>query len=349
MKKNFTLIFQISAVFIGTIVGAGLASGQEITQFFTTFGYKSFIGLIICMLLYIIIGFMIINISMEYKLNSYKQLINLVSPGLLGEIIDIIMGFFMISSAGIILAGSGALLHQYFGCSKWVGIILMIFISLFALLRNTKGLIEINSFIVPSLLIVIVTIFALYMMLSKDHINIAFIKSIPYTKNHWQFSSILYAGFNILCCSGVLVPLSNETQQKKPLQLGLLLGAVCLTLLSFMLNLMLMLNIPYIFEYEVPLLYIANRFGNLIQISLLCIIFLEMFSTEVSDIYSLGKTVEQAINVPYKVSVIIILCVAIPISQIGFKNLITFLYPAFGLISTIFMIQCCIFYKKNKL
>ncbi len=33
VKNKFSLIFQMGAVFIGTIVGAGLASGQEMTQF----------------------------------------------------------------------------------------------------------------------------------------------------------------------------------------------------------------------------------------------------------------------------------------------------------------------------
>ena len=31
MKKDFTKVFEIAAVFIGTVVGAGLASGTEIT------------------------------------------------------------------------------------------------------------------------------------------------------------------------------------------------------------------------------------------------------------------------------------------------------------------------------
>ena len=46
MKKDFTKIFQVAAVFIGTVVGAGLASGKEITQFFTSFGLTSFLGIL---------------------------------------------------------------------------------------------------------------------------------------------------------------------------------------------------------------------------------------------------------------------------------------------------------------
>ena len=292
---------------------------------------------------------MIIDISMKYKLNSYKELINLVSPGLLGKIIDILTSFFMISGAAIILAGSGALFHENFGVTKWVGILLMVLISLIILFRNTKGLIEINSFIVPSLIIVLSTLFILYLMFSSKSLSLTYLKSIPNEKDHWLISTILYSCFNLLCCSGVLAPLSNELNNKKPLIYGIIIGSLTLTLLSFMINLMLMLNLPYIFKYEIPLLYIANRFGRLFQMLLLCIIWLEMFSTEVSDIYSLCKTLEQGYNIPYKNSLLVLMFIAVLISQVGFKNLITILYPAFGFISTIFMVYCFIFYKNNML
>lgn len=347
MKNSFYTTLEIGAVFIGTIVGAGLASGQEICQFFTTYGYKSFIGILICFFIYIIVGSMIVDLSLKYKLNSYNELINVVSPGFFGKVIDIITSAFLIGSAAIILAGSGALLRQYFGISKWIGIILMAFIALLTLLRNTRGLIEINSFIVPSLMLVIVTLLILYLSFYKS-ISITTIKDIPHEKNYWLFSSIIYGGFNILCCSGVFVPLSREIQGKFVLKSGIILGAAGLTILSAIINLLLMLNIPYIFQYEIPLLYIANRFGKTIQIMLLGIIWLEMFSTEVSDIYSVGKTIEQVFHIPYNKAVAFILLTAIPISQIGFVNLISFLYPAFGIIGFIFTIQCIIFYIKNR-
>lgn len=347
MKKNILMVFQIMAVFIGTLVGAGLASGQEIKQFFTTYGYKSFIGIFICCFLYIWIGYMIIHLSIKYNLNSYNELINLVSPGIFGKAIDIMTSVFLVSSASIILAGSGALLHQYFSLPKWIGVFLMASITLFTLLRDTKGLIEVNSFIVPSLMIVIFTVFLLYLSFYKDTINVNYIKSIPYDKTNWLFSSFLYGGFNLLSCTGVLVPLSSEFKNKTALFLGISLGAIGLTILSLIINFLLLLNVPYIFHYEIPLLYIAHRFGKLIQIMLLCIIWLEMFSTEVSDIYSIGKTLENIFNISYKKSVILILCIAIPISQIGFVNLISILYPAFGIVSLLFLIKFVIFYYTN--
>ena len=352
MKKTISSIFQIAAVFIGTIVGAGLASGQEITEFFSTYGYLSFFGILICCLIYIVISSIIVSISLKHKLSSYTELITLVSPGFFGVITDIFTSFFLVSGAAVILAGSGALLHQYFGISKWVGILLMSIISLYTVLKDTKGLITINSFIVPTLITIIITIFILYLLFYKDMVSASYIKQIPSYKNNimpaqWFFSALLYAGFNMLCCSGVLVPLSQEIKYKRILIPGVIIGALGLTILCYLINIMLLLNIPQIFKYEIPLLYITHRFGMLMQILLLCVIWCEMFSTEVSNIYSVGKTLEKKFNISYKKAVLIILIVALPISQVGFKTLIKLLYPGFGAVSFIFLIQCILFYKKT--
>ncbi|APM37487.1 transporter [Clostridium kluyveri] len=346
MKEKIILIFQISTVFIGTVVGAGLASGQEISQFFTQYGYNSFIGILACSIMYIIMSIIIINISIKYKLNSYDGLIKLVSPGFLGMATNFLTTFFLMGSSAIILAGSGALIHQYFNLPRWVGILLMLTISIIVLSRNIKGLMEINSIIVPSLILVILTLFILYLAFYKN-INISYLKSIPHYKNNWVFSSLIYAGFNILCYSGVLIPLTLSINKKKSLIAGSIIGSLGLTILALIINFLLLLNIPYIFKYEIPLLYIANRFGKALQIMILIIIWLEMFSTEVSNVYSVGKNFEEIFNISYKKSIFIIILIIIPISQIGFVNLISFLYPAFGVVSLIFIIQCIIFYFKN--
>lgn len=348
MKRNFSLTFQLAAVFIGTIVGAGLASGEEITIFFTRYGYKSFIGILLCLIIYIFMGFNVIHISIKYNLKSYNEYVKKVSPGFLGQVIDVVTCFFWICSASIILAGSGSLISQYFHVSKWVGTILMCCMSLFILLKNTKGLIEINSFIVPCLLIVITSIFVLFVYLSKEIVSVSYIKEIPKSNNNWLISCLLYGGFNTLSCSGVLVPLSYEIKNKIALRRGIVLGAIGLTFIGLMINFMLLLNVPNIYKYDIPLLYVAHRFGPLLQIMLLTIIWFEMFSTQVSDIYSLSRTLENAFKIPYKTCVVVLMLITIPISRLGFVRLITYVYPAFGVISLIFIIQCIIFRVKEK-
>ena len=262
MKDELTKIFQVATVFIGTIVGAGLASGKEITEFFTQYGLISFLGILICGIFYIIMGSIISKISIDYNLNSYSDVINLISPNILGKFTGLITTFFLISSASIILAGSGALINQFFGIPKVVGSLIMIFIAIFFLLRGTDGLIEINSFIVPTLIFTISLITILYFLFSKDSVSLSHISSFQPPKSGIALSTLLYAGYNTLSASGVLVPLSTQMKKTKTMIIGVITGAIGLTILCLMINLLLTVNQPYIYNYEIPLLFVANRFGT---------------------------------------------------------------------------------------
>lgn len=341
-------IFQVATVFIGTIVGAGLASGKEITEFFTQYGTESFLGIIICGAFYILISCIISKISIDYNLNSYSDVMNTISPNIFGKLTGLITTFFLISSASIILAGSGALIHQFFGIPKIVGSLIMILIAIFFLLRDTEGLIEINSFIVPALIFTLTLITILYFAFCKDTISFKNILSFPPRKSGIIASTVLYLGYNTLSASGVLVPLSNQMKKTKIMIIGVVAGATGLTMLCLMINLLLTVNQPYIFKYEIPLLFVANRFGNLVQALLLVIIWLEMFSTEVSDIYSISKTLNKTFNVEFKKAIFIVIIFALLISQFGFGNLINKLYPIFGMLSLIFIFQCILFYYRHR-
>lgn len=221
----------------------------------------------------------------------------------------------------------------------------MAIIASFALLRETNGLVEINSVIVPSLVTVITLIMILYLLFCRQDLTISNILSIEPVKNSgWLTSTILYAGYNTLCCCGVIVPLSYETSDRKSMIKGIALGALVLSIICIFINAMLMVNQPYIYKYDIPLLYITDRFGKPIQILLLAIILAEMFSTEVSDVYSISKTLNKSFKIKYKKSIFLVLLITLPISLIGFSNLISTLYPIFGILSLIFIAQCCYFY-----
>lgn len=341
-------VFQVATVFIGTIVGAGLASGKEITEFFTQYGIFSFIGIIGCGIFYILISSIISRISINYNLSSYSDVMNIISPNIFGKITGFITTLFLISSASIILAGSGALIHQFFGIPKIIGSLIMIAIAIFFLLRDTEGLIEVNSFIVPGLICTLTLITVLYFAFCRNTVSLDNIASFPKQKTGIFISTVLYAGYNTLSASGVLVPLSTQMKKSKIMIAGIVTGAIGLTVLCLMINLLLTINQPYIYKYEIPLLFVANRFGNLIQALLLVIIWLEMFSTEVSDIYSISKTLEQTFNIKFKKAIFIVISLALLISQFGFGTLITKLYPIFGLLSLIFIFQCILFFFKHK-
>lgn len=348
MKKHIR-IFQVAMVFIGSIVGAGLSSGRELNQFFSVFGYKSLIGLGICALLYIIVGKMIVEISSEHKTQSYSEFVALVCTKKIGIFTNITLTLFLISSTSIILAGSSAVIQQFFHVPKWIGLVVMIGCSVIFLLRKTEGLFEVNSIIVPCLLIVLTLIFVGIIKAEPTMMTWDYITNLPPQKQHFLPSSLIYASFNIISIIGILVPLSHEIKDKQVIVKGVALGSMLLTIISFFIVIMMIVHSAYPKQFEIPILAVAATVGRRIQLAMMGVIWLEMFSSQISNIYSLTRSMETQFHIPYKQGIFLVLIIAMPFSLLGFSNLVEVLYPIYGVLSLLFVGSCISFYMKKRI
>lgn len=325
--------FKIAAVFIGTIIGAGLASGQEILQFFSRFGYKSFVGILFCFFLYIVLSLIFINLAYIKHFRSYNDLVCYCLGDRLGFIADWMITIFIFFSNTIMISGGGAMLNEYLGIDKAYGIIIMASIAFLVALFSTNGVIAINSFIVP-LSTSIVLILGAFVFV-ENRFNL----SIPYFNNRIIYgSAILYSCFNFMTAVGVLYPMASEVKNKQSFLKGCVLGSIVLTLLGIIINYNILVYYPASFNSEVPNLYIAKNYGPLLPLYLTIIIWLEMFTTEVGCLYSLSRRIQLFLNKSYFICLILILIVSIPFSFIGFSNLIKLFYPPFGFISLIILL-----------
>ena len=68
-------IFKVAATYIGTVVGAGFASGQEVLQFFSAYGMKGLFGIAVATLLFFIFGYTILIIGRAQKVTSYMEVV----------------------------------------------------------------------------------------------------------------------------------------------------------------------------------------------------------------------------------------------------------------------------------
>jgi uncharacterized membrane protein YkvI len=67
--------FKIAATYIGTIVGAGVASGQEVLQFFSAFGIIGIWGIALATFLFFLFGYMILRIGRALSATAYVEVV----------------------------------------------------------------------------------------------------------------------------------------------------------------------------------------------------------------------------------------------------------------------------------
>ena len=63
---------------IGSIIGAGFASGQEIYLFFYKFGKNGLYGLLLCSFLISFVIYKVLKIIFEKDIDSYRNFLNII-------------------------------------------------------------------------------------------------------------------------------------------------------------------------------------------------------------------------------------------------------------------------------
>ena len=79
-KINLKNIYNTSFVIIGTIIGAGFASGQEIYTFFNKHGIEGLIGIFISIILMAYIIYKTFKIILKNNISNYQEFVENIMP-----------------------------------------------------------------------------------------------------------------------------------------------------------------------------------------------------------------------------------------------------------------------------
>lgn len=347
MKKNFLLSIRIGATFIGTIIGAGFASGQEIMGFFTIYGPYGMISVFFTGIIFIASAYLIFHHSANLKAFNYSEFVNKLCGKKLGFLYDIIITVFLFLGVSIMFSGSAAIFEENLGLPKSIGIILICILTLIVVLKSLDGILGINSIIVPIISIFII-ITAFKVLNNTNPYHIANSNWNLFEKSFFKAFSfmIFYCSYNLIISLGVLSAFPSIINNKKVLFMGALIGGFSLMALALLLNAMIIVNVPSVLKKSIPMLYVIRNFHPFFRLGIILCIWGEIFSTAVSNVFSLGERFSKNQKYSYNAVSTIIVLSSIPLSFFEFKKLIGFFYPLFGALS-IFLILYIFFFSTS--
>ena len=161
MKNILKVVF----VIIGTLIGAGFASGQEMYVFFFSYGMQGLIGIIISSILMGIIIYQTLKLLDKYEIRTYKDFLDILitskkgrKTNLIENIINLIVNIFIVITFFIMVAGFGAYFEQEFGINSLIGSSILAILSFAIFLTSVKGVVKANELLVPILIIFLVII-----------------------------------------------------------------------------------------------------------------------------------------------------------------------------------------------
>nr|WP_134212010.1 hypothetical protein [Pelotomaculum propionicicum] len=328
-RENGWLLAKVICTYIGSIIGAGFASGQEIMQFFALHGRSGLLGVVLATVLFSYLGMLVMFLSITMRSDSYKKLLGLLMGSKAGELLDALNLFMLLGGLSVMLAGSGAVFEEHFGLPAAFGVWLVAALTSLVLWGGVRGVLCANVCLVPLKFFAVAAI-SLAALLGSGHSGApALTQGSGGVAGHWVCAAFLYVSYNMVVPVAVLSSLG----QVVPLRIGLaggLSGGLLLGLAIFLVTASEICFLPEAASYQIPLLYLAGRLGASCRWGLGFLIWLAILTTAIANAHGFASRLAPAGGSRYRLTGIAACLLALPLSKFSFAVLVRFLYPLFG-------------------
>ncbi|ANS73860.1 hypothetical protein AWM70_04135 [Paenibacillus yonginensis] len=339
--RNAAKVLQVAFTYIGTIVGAGFATGREILQFFTQYGKWGVVTILLATLLFIWLGTKMMLLAHDIGASSYEDLNRKLFGRRIGWWISLFTLVVLLGVNSVMLAGAGSVFMEHLGLSYQLGLWITLIGTYLLLGKGMNAILQLNSIVVPLMITLSIIIIGAtvgtpgaqrFLSLETD--------SSPLQT--WA-SPFIYGAFNLSMAQAVLVPIGSQIKERKVLVWGGILGGLGIGFMLMAGHFALSAHMPGIVQFEIPMGNIAVQLGTAVQLVYVLLIFLEIFSTFVADIYGVSLQIRMMWNIPERWLSLLILCFCYLTSQIGFSSLLSVLYPVFGLFSLLWAVMLVLY------
>lgn len=332
VKEYMLRTLKIASAFIGIIVGAGFASGQEILQYFTSFGYLGTIGAIVSTALFAYVGMMLVTVGSRLKTTNHKDAIFELSGKYVGMIVDYVIIFTLFGVGVVMIAGAGSLLNQQFGLPTFVGSLIIVVLIAGSVMLNVQQVVAVIGSITPFLVlfVLMVGIYSLFTIgLSFDELEPLALKEAS-ALPHWFFAAVNYVSFNTAVGAAMSLVMGGAEKDPKVAARGGLLGGLGLGVLIVISHLAIFTKIDVVAAYELPMLKIVDMISPVLAIMMTFVMFGMIFNTGVSMFYAFTARFMEINTKKANIFVSVTLVIGFIASFAGFTGLVSFFYPLIG-------------------
>ncbi|SDC40869.1 Uncharacterized membrane protein YkvI [Pelagirhabdus alkalitolerans] len=332
MKTSFKWI----SLIIGTMIGAGFASGREIWQFFNG---GSTIGIILFVGLFYLSCYRLMLLSYQKQTTHYNTLLKIIVGRRISDIYDYLIMIYLFSMITVMIAGSGAV-FEAMGLSYRLGALVLAVIIVVVLWGKLSTFLTINVVILPILISGLATILAVF-VLNRPLPMIKIIPSIVDTR------TFFFTALNILPLMSIIATVGDQIKQKREVHLTSLISSLILGSMIILYDVALYHIGDFMDTYQMPVYLILESFEPYVRVFMSTLLWLAIVTTAIGGMTSLLARFTAQGHETYYAWLCCLVLLMLSLSQIGFTSLVRYVYPAYGVINIYLLYQLMIFPLKK--
>lgn len=330
--------YQVGATYIGTAMGAGFATGQEVLQFFCYFGPVGTWGVALATLLLGVFGYAVMELGRRSGALSYRDVLNRSMGGLAGRAVDYLITFFMFGGLVSMVAGSGALMSEQLGWQPFAGAILMTVASAVTVLLGLRGIVDSMAFLVP-LMFAAMVVFGVVSGLRTGYFLRPEVWRSPSSAviPSWPLSAVVYASYNIVLTVAVLSPFGAALASREDAIRGATVGGAGLGAAAVATFVSVSSHLPAAAAYGVPMLFVAGAIHPLARALYAVVVLAAIYTTAISALYGFVSRLTTPESPRGRRAAVLTSTAAVALASVGFTNVVRFLYPSVGIAGLLLM------------
>lgn len=346
MRK--TNAVRLGLTFAGCFLGAGYVSGQELWQFFGSFGKNGIFGLATAMLLLFIIGIIMILLNRATGIREVDKLVVRKDIKVLRYAVAVLELLFLFGVCVIMAAGVGALLEQLFGVPLWIGAAVFTLVVALVSMKGLGGMVSAFSATVP-VLAGVTLIFGIMSVVQHGFAlpAVSDSGSNPLMSS-WLVAAVSFACYNVFGSIAMVSPLGTSVKSGKSGILGIAIGSLILLMIAGSV-LVSVSAYPGVTEAELPMLALASGMSGVLGLVYGFLLLLAMFGTALSSMVAFtGFLSLKSEKINSRKGLFTAACAVAMFlgSLFGFGDLISVIYPLFGYCSSVFIVLMAVHYIK---
>lgn len=330
-------IMKAVCVIIGTIIGAGFASGKEIEVFFANFGKNGIYGIGLASIFTVVIIYCVLIKIRGTNIENYNSYLNEMKiNNKVKEILNAIINIFLFTSFYIMASGFCAYFKQEFNLDIINIAIVLAICCYITFMGKIDKVTKINTILIPFLIFMV-----LLVGVKSEVFNQKIENMIQISNRSWIISSLEYASYNSILLIPILIELKKYTYKKEG-SISVISGAVFFVLAMVLFLILTKEGVSG--NIELPLIQIVKQFGINYKYIYGFVIISAIFTSAISAGYSFLINCSKT-KKTYKKLCFVICVGVVVVCNIKFSYLINVVYPIFGFLGLLQVI----YFLKNML
>ncbi len=341
MKSGFSFAMTV----VGTLIGAGFATGQELYSFFVLRGGNSYIYFFISVMIMLISSLIIYIYARNNKIKNLNMLFSKLLNRWGASVSTFIITLFLFCCFSITSSGAGVLFEENMNLPYYFGVITILVVTFSAMQFNINGVFFVNSLLTPVIILCILIFTLLSSISGKDvFLNTGSRFVLPL----WY--ALLYFGYNILSLLPITVS-SCENAGRKSIINGFVSAFFVLLITGISMLVIMNNSLSQLENSNLPILDMFKDYSEICGNIYIIIMYFAMITTAVSCFYGFLENISSYVNIPHNFITVIGLIISFFITGFGFTGLVRKLYSFFGLMGIIIMFcsicKILLFFKQD--